>query len=148
MRKIYLTIFLSFFYFLTYSQVATSLNTPREITLRFIADYKQWNDFAFKNGDNLLLIEEKYKENIITKFCLPLKKFQNLAYGSQSSHCPLKEKIVSENTRSNVSVITTRFKDRTLGIVDNYEYHYVKVEDKWYLNEVYYVDSEGKYEGL
>lgn len=148
MQKKYFIYFLSFFYSFCFSQIDAKVNTPRELTLQFIQDYKQWNDFAFKNGDNTSLIEEKYREKIIYKYCLPSKSFQNIAFGSESSHCPLKEKIIAENTRTNVSVVNTRYKDHKLGIEDRYEYHYIKVDGKWYLNEVYYVDGEGKYEGL
>lgn len=148
MKKTYFIFFYFIFQSFCFSQVDKNLAAPRELTMRFIEDYKLWNEFAFKNGKDDALIEEKYKKDIIYKYCLPSKKFQNISFGSESSHCPLKEKIVSENTRTNVSVVSTKYKDAKLGVEERYEYHYVKVEGKWYLNEVYYVDDEGKYEGL
>ncbi|WP_136668723.1 hypothetical protein [Flavobacterium sp. H122] len=116
--------------------------------MQFIEDYKKWNDFAFANGKEELTIEENYKKEVIRKYCLPNKKFQNISFGSESSHCPLKEKIVSESTRTNVSVVATTYKDSKLGLEEKFEYHYVKVDGRWYLSEVYYIDGNGKYEGL
>jgi hypothetical protein len=148
MKKASFTILFVLLHLVVYSQFDRNSMSPRELTLSFIEDYKKWNDFAFNSEKDDVLIEEKYKNDIINKYCLTSKKYKNISFGSESSHCPLKEKIVFENTRTNVSVVTTKYKDIKLGLVENFEYHFVKFSGKWYLNEVYNIDKEGKYEGL
>ena len=72
-----------------------NLNTPSEITLEFIKDFKKWNDFAYNlslnNNNSDDLIEFEYKK-IITKFCQATKSHQGISIGSHSDHCPEKEK--------------------------------------------------------
>ena len=76
-----------------------NLNTPSEITLEFIKDFKKWNDFAYNinlnNNNSDDLIEFEYQK-IITKFCQANKSHQVISFGSHSDHCPEKEKISNE----------------------------------------------------
>jgi len=48
-----------------------NLNTPSEITLEFIKDFKKWNDFAYnlslEKSDNDELMELEYKKIILAK---------------------------------------------------------------------------------
>lgn len=123
--------------------------TPTELTLHFISDYKKWNDFAFQNAKEGVLIEEKYKNDLISYYCLPNKKYQNIAFSNESSHCPLKEKIIFQDIKSKAAIIRTLYKDPKLDFIQNiYEYHFDKIKNVWYLIEVYLVDKNGKYEGL
>lgn len=126
--------------------------TPSEITLEFIKDFKKWNDFAYNlslnNNNSDDLIESEYKK-IITKFCQATKFHQGISYGSHSNHSPEFEKITKAIVRKESAIIKTKFVDPNNSFRNaNYEYHFVKIENKWFLEEVYLVDKDGKYEGL
>lgn len=126
--------------------------TPSEITLEFIKDFKKWNDFAYNlslnNNNSDDLIESEYKK-IITKFCQATKFHQGISYGSHSNHSPEFEKITKAIVRKESASIKTKFVDPNNSFRNaNYEYHFVKIENKWFLEEVYLVDKDGKYEGL
>ncbi len=130
----------------------TNLKTPAEITLEFINDYKKWNDFANnlsmndKNSDEI--IELEYKK-IITKYCQANKTYQGISFGSHSNHCPEFEKITKAIVKKESAVIKTKFVDPSNSFRNaNYEYHFVKIENNWFLEEVFLVDKEEKYEGL
>ena len=128
------------------------LKTPSEITLEFIKDFKKWNDFAYNlslnNNNSEDLIESEYKK-IIIKFCQATKSHQGISFGSHSDHCPEKEKISKEIIKKNSAIIKTKFKDPKNSFLDaEYEYHFIKIENNWFLEEVYLVDEDGKYEGL
>ena len=145
MRIIYLIILSLFLQYRVVSQ-ESSLNTPSKLTIEFIKDYKKWNDLAYslnQNGKEYEIIEKEYKK-IISKYCLEGKIHQGISFGSDSNHCPEREKIKTDK-----AIITTKFKDKMFDYLESdYEYHYIKVNDKWYLEEIYLIDEEGKYEGL
>lgn len=126
-------------------------NDPSKLTIEFIKDYKKWNDYAYnlsqtKNNDEN--IEKEYKK-IISKYCQLGKIHQGISFGSDSNHCPEKEKISKEIIKKNSAIIKTKFKDPKNSFLDaEYEYHFIKIENNWFLEEVYLVDEDGKYEGL
>ena len=126
-------------------------NDPSKLTIEFIKDYKKWNDYAYnlsqtKNNDEN--IEKEYKK-IISKYCQLGKIHQGISFGSDSNHCPEKEKISKEIIKKNSAIIKTKFKDPKNSFLDaEYEYHFIKIENNWFLEEVFLVDKEGKYEGL
>lgn len=127
-------------------------NTPSEITLEFIKDFKKWNDYAYNlslvKSDNDEQIELEYKK-IISKFCKENKKHQEISFGSHSNHSPEFEKITKTIVKKESAIIKTKFIDPSNSFRNaNYEYHFVKIENKWFLEEVYLVDKDGKYEGL
>lgn len=73
-------------------------NDPSKLTIEFIKDYKKWNDYAYnlsqtKNNDEN--IANEYKK-IISKYCQLGKIHQGISFGSDSNHCPEKEKISKE----------------------------------------------------
>ena len=126
-------------------------NDPSKLTIEFIKDYKKWNDYAYnlsqtKNNDEN--IEKEYKK-IISKYCQLGKIHQGISFGSDSNHCPEKEKISKEIIKKNSAIIKTKFKDPKNSFLDaEYEYHFIKIENNWFLEEVYLIDEDGKYEGL
>ena len=127
-------------------------NTPSEMTLEFIKDFKKWNDYAYnlslERSDNNEIIELEYKK-IISKFCKENKKHQGISFGSHSNHSPEFEKITKAIVKKESAIIKTKFIDPNNSFRNaNYEYHFVKIENKWFLEEVYLVDEDGKYEGL
>lgn len=138
--------------FLLIAQSVFCQNSPKELTTAFIKDYKKWNDSAFRLGNTKTanrdeLISKSYGQ-LIAKYCQPGKKHQPIAYGSDSNHSMEQESIVDEKVIENKAIITTNFKNIGLEYFDTYEYHFIKVKDKWFLEEVYFVDNGNKYEGL
>ncbi len=129
--------------------------TPSEITKSYMSDYKTWNDLAQsqyeEEGEKEKAkreIEEAYQQ-LITKYCQAGKKHQPLAFGSESIHHPEHEKIISEKIKGNKAIVKTEYKkSEPVKITDHYEYHFIKIGSQWFLEEVYYVDEDGKYEGL
>ena len=124
-----------------------------QIVKSFIKNYNDWNTFAVENSktstnsenDPTFLLYQK----LINKFCPSNKEFQGLAYGGESSHNPENEKIISVIESGNVGVVNTTQTD-VRDFKTDYEYHFVKNNDKWLLEEVYYIDcfSGVKYEAL
>ncbi len=95
-------------------------------------------------------IEAEYKK-IIRKYCRPNYKHLSIAFGSDSAHDPENEVIVSVKTENNKSVVKTKLMKETDGktkYTDEYEFHLTYENNRWYLEQVYYVDEEGRYEGL
>ena len=127
--------------------------TPAEITIAFIEDYKKWNDYAFQQSrenknNHDQNIKNAYQE-LIFKFCSKNKKYQPLAYGSKSNHCPDQEYIVSESIVGETAVIKTKFQDKKYDFISNeFEYIFAVESGKWILEEVFLVDKTGKYKGL
>ncbi|WP_345276747.1 hypothetical protein [Litoribaculum gwangyangense] len=145
-----------FFIIITFStscfcQKADSL-TPEELTLAFIKDYYEWNEYAFRtdrgNGSNDAEIERNYRK-IIRKYCIPQKDYQGITFGSESSHHPEYEKIVTTDSKESKVIIKTHFNDpnHPYSIAD-WEYHFLFIKGKWLLEEVYYIAEEAKYKAL
>ncbi|WP_299246565.1 hypothetical protein [uncultured Aquimarina sp.] len=88
-------------------------------------------------------------DDLILKFCDSEKKYQGLAYGSESSHCIEQEQIIEELISEDKAIVKTLFKNKKFDFIQhNYEYHFEKIKDRWVLNEVYLVDDDGQYECL
>jgi len=129
------------------------MKTPTELTKEFIIEYKKWNDFAYATKGN----EDensKYKigkmyDDLILKFCSPEKKYQGLAYGSDSDHCPKQELVTEEIIDSTKAIVKTKFTNEKFSFIEHdFEYHFVLNENKWILEELYLVDDDGKYKSL
>lgn len=130
-----------------------TMTNPTELTKEFIKDYKEWNDFAYGlNGSNDTKSDNeigKMYDDLILKFCSPEKKYQGLAYGSDSDHCPEQERVISEKIESTKAIVKTKFINKKFSfITHDYEYHFTLSENKWILEELYLVDDEGKYKSL
>ena len=128
---------------------------PESLVKEFICDYLAWNNraHALTEGDSSEsaddLIESGWRQ-LIQKFCLPNFKGQPIAYGSESSHAPEREKIISIDTKDDAAIIRTRVKasDPNSDFCADYEYDLIQASGRWYLEQVYYVDDEGRYPGL
>lgn len=134
-------------------QSLTGQNNPEEITKNFIKEYKVWNDSAFllHNSNNPLAesIAEKEYKALIEKYCIPNKKYQNLAFGNPSSHSTEEETITKSKISQNKAIVKTKFKDKNFDyLINHYEYHFVLINGKWLLEEVYFVDDDKKYPAL
>ncbi|TDT50526.1 NTF2 fold immunity protein of polymorphic toxin system component [Maribacter spongiicola] len=129
------------------------MKKPTDLTKEFISDYKEWNDFAFKSKENKTE-DFKFKigkmyDDLILKYCSPNKKYQGLAYGSSSNHCPNQEVILDELIDNNTAIVKTKFTNEKFSFLQhNYEYHFILENGKWILEELYLVDDDGKYKSL
>lgn len=134
-------------------QNAISQSNPEQLTKEFIKEYKVWNDLAFqldqdKNPLASSLAEKSYKE-LIQKYCDKNKVYQFLAFGSKSLHSPEEEIVTKSKIKNKKAIVSTRFKDKNFDfLINNYEYHFVLIDGKWLLEEVYLIDEDGKYPGL
>ena len=120
------------------------------IVKAFINDYEEWNTFAFKNSEtsNNTIDDPtfiKYKA-MIEKYCPPNKKFQGLSYSSVSSHSLITEEITSTEIDGENAIVKTKQTDSS-GYPSFYEYEFINLNGKWYINELYYNDGQ-KYESL
>ena len=129
------------------------MKTVSELTKSFIVEYKNWNDFAYKLN-NVDSEKSHYKigkmyDDIILKYCGSEKKYQGLAYGSDSNHCPEQEQVLKELIETSKAIVFTKFVNKKFNFLShNYEYHFTLVDHKWILDEVYLVDDNGKHKSL
>lgn len=115
---------------------------PEEITAAFIADYKEWNDFAFAvagDGIDFDAAEEAY-DALIAKYCRPGKQRQGLAFGGDSAHSPETSRIIGVTGRSDRSKVTVR-ETGAHGYDPTYVFDFIREEGRWYLDELYFLDD-------
>lgn len=135
---------------------ADVMKDPESIVLAFIQDYKSWNDRAHEEAESLEHSEqamdraEAEYEKLLSKYCRPGFSGEPIAFGSQSSHDISREKVVSVIIDGKNAIVKTKHTDKrgSLEMEDDYEYHLSLDGARWYLEQVYYVDADGKYEGL
>jgi hypothetical protein len=124
--------------------------TPESLVRQYFVDFKKWNDRASARSDtdrSMDRAEADYAK-LLRKFCLPGFKGKPIAYGSESSHSPDGESIVSSKLLKTTAIVNTQSKSPSHGFLSDYEYHLSYQSGRWYLVEVYYVDPDGKYPGL
>ncbi len=128
--------------------------SPEKLTLSFIKDFKDWNDYAMS-------LEESYDEksgwkigraydDLILKYCRESLKYQPLAYGSESRHNPEKEKIINVKKGEKSAIVYTKH-ERRIGNADLsnfYEYRFEWEANRWFLTSVAVVIDGMRYEGL
>lgn len=125
--------------------------TPEQLVVAFQHDYKVWNDQSFKNRqpsgnpDAMKVAEQRYSD-MLKKYTRPDFHGEAIAYGSESSHDPAKEKITGKKVAANTAIITTTFAGEYYSPV--YEYHFIKEGEQWYLTQLFLVDEDGKYPSL
>ncbi len=129
------------------------LKSPSDLAKEFIIDYYEWNNYAVKKDQEKTAtddakIEKKYRK-IIRKYCGTKKDYQGISYGTLASHNPKYEKIVDQLLEGSKAIVITKYIDpeRSYDYAD-YEYHFIRKKNRWFLEEVYYVDEEGKYKSL
>ncbi len=128
------------------------MDSPRSLVYSYLNDYQQWNNKAYSlseaevenTGEAMKMAKDLYHENIISKYCQPNFKGEPIAFGSESSHDPENELILTEKIDGNNATITTKHTDRN-GFVADYEYRLTKDNARWFLDAVDYVDLDGKY---
>ncbi len=134
------------------NQSVAKFNESPEILVRqFQQDYMEWNDQAFSLRDSkpneYMDLEGKAWRTLLTKYTLPDFVGEPIAFGSESSHDPNKEKILSVKNTNNIAVVTTQYL-----VPDGYspihEYHLIFQDGRWYLTQVYLADEGQLYPGL
>ena len=89
-------------------------------------------------------IQEKYRA-LVSHWCVDEVTPQPAAYGSDPSHNPESEKLVSAATADDTCWVQTE--DTESGTI--HEYHLRREGEKWLVEHLFYVDDDGiKYECL
>lgn len=105
--------------------------------------------YATKRAELFSKIDAEYKK-MLEKYCRPNYKHLNVAFSSESSHDPYNETIVSVTTQHDKSIVKTK-RRMLVGdtkYTDDFEFYLTYENDQWHLEQIYYVNEEGKYEGL
>lgn len=130
--------------------------TPEGLVRAFMADYRDWNDRAYRSTGaqgtterSMAAVQADY-DRLLSRYCRPDFKGEPIAFGSEADHDPAVETVLSVHTDGERSVVKTRHRRRVAGLLmeDDYEYRLSREHGRWYLDQVYYVDSEGKCPGL
>ena len=127
---------------------------PGDLVLAFIEDYFEWNSEAVKLGgikfehstDTHNRIQHSYRK-LLDKYCRPGFEGEPIAFGTESSHEPNKEVIISEDIGDSKASIRTRHTDQ-FGFEAEHEYRFELEGSRWYLVAVDYIDGNEKYPGL
>ncbi len=127
---------------------------PQELVLQFIEDYFEWNSQAVELGgrhfklspDDHVRIEQDYRK-LLDKYCRPGFQGEPIAFGTESSHNPDKEVIVSQAIDDSEAAITTRHTDQ-FGFETEHEFRFEREGSRWFLVAVDYIDGGEKYPGL
>lgn len=124
--------------------------SPEQMVVAFQHDYKIWNDESFQNRRpddvNAMKTAEQNYAALLKKYTQPDFHGEPVAYGSDASHDPAREKIIGKNIQKHEAVITTQLSAEYYSPV--YEYHFKQEKQKWYLTQIYLVDEDGKYPSL
>jgi hypothetical protein len=126
-------------------------SSPEQLVVAFQHDYKIWNDESFQNRQpdndgNAMRIAEQNYHALLKKYTKPDFRGEPIAYGSESSHDPLREKMTAQKIEDSRAIITTQVSGEYYSPV--YEYHFVKENRKWYMTQLFLVDEDGKYPSL
>ena len=127
------------------------MDSPRAVVNAFIADYLEWNRTAYQrqcdNPNGFIDEVLKLHQDLLNKFCEPGFIGEPIAFGSNSSHDPRREKIVFEEVSDISAVLRTTQRDENEFVAD-YEYRLVFKSNRWFLLAVDYIDADGLYPGL
>ncbi|WP_407198656.1 hypothetical protein [Citrobacter portucalensis] len=126
-------------------------NTPEQVVTAFQRDYKYWNDQSFQRNQNdgkqeVMLQAQKGWNELLKKYTKAGFQGEPIAFGSESSHDPEQEKIISVQITEKIAVVTTKLSRQYYSPI--YEYQLSKENDTWYLSQIFLVDDDGKYPSL
>lgn len=130
------------------SQNVNGAEKPEALVKSFQADYFSWNNYGIRIDSNhepiksMELIEKSYKK-LLRKYTLPEFKGEPVAYGSEPSHDPHNERIILTQLNGNSATIRTELLQPYYTSV--YDYHLINKDGRWYLTQVYLIDSDGQY---
>lgn len=92
------------------------------------------------------LISDAY-ELLLKTHCTDSGPRQGMAYGSDPSHDPERERIVGGIRQGDIWVLRTS-QASEYGGETIHEYELINVDQRWLINQVFYVDDEGRWESL
>lgn len=126
-------------------------NTPEQVVIAFQHDYKIWNDQTFQQSQthdakDIMPLAQKSWKQLLKKYTAPDFEGEPIAFGSESSHDPDLEKVISTKITDDNAVVTTRLSQQYYSPV--YEYQLFRDSNTWYLSQIFLVDEDGKYPGL
>lgn len=126
-------------------------NTPEQVVMAFQHDYKIWNDQTFqqsqtRDGKDIMPLAQKSWNELLKKYTAPDFAGEPIAFGSESSHDPDLEKVISTKITDDNAVVTTRLSQQYYSPV--YEYQLFRDSNTWYLSQIFLVDEDGKYPSL
>lgn len=82
--------------------------TPEQMVVAFQHDYKIWNDESFQNRRpddvNAMKTAEQNYAALLKKYTQPDFHGEPVAYGSDASHDPAREKIIGKNIQQQEAV--------------------------------------------
>ena len=84
---------------------------------------------------------------LIREWCVPEVEPQPVSFGSDPSHHPKTERLISASTKEGVCQVRTQQTNST-GFVSDYEYRLRLIDGSWLVESLLYVDEEGQYEAL
>lgn len=130
-------------------------SSPEKLLLEFMRDYKVWNDQSHQRSEReefseslMKSIEASWKK-LTDKYCRDGFQGEPIAFGSESLHDTSRETIISVKINANVAIAKTESKNSHIAnYSDNYEYALSYDGRRWFLEQIYYVDDEGKYPAL
>lgn len=93
-----------------------------------------------------MLQAQKGWNELLKKYTIPGFQGEPIAFGSESSHDPEQEKIISVQITEKIAVVTTKLSRQYYSPI--YEYQLSKENDTWYLSQIFLVDDDGKYPSL
>ena len=119
------------------------------LALRFMGDYKEWNDkamaideeYGWQSDKANNMVSESYRK-LIDNYCLPDHKHNPISYATNSSHDPMKSKTLGFEISGDFAVLKTEL-SKSEYYKPKYEYHFKNIDGKWYLDEIY-LDDDGE----
>ncbi|WP_330985925.1 MULTISPECIES: hypothetical protein [Enterobacterales] len=145
MKQLFIKLLLSVGLFMAGDVLA---NTPEQVVISFQRDYKSWNDqsFQFHGEKDAMLLAQKGWNELLSKYTKPGFQGEPIAFGSESSHDPEQEKILSTQITGGTAIVMTKLSKQYYSPI--YEYQLFKEKDTWFLSQIFLVDDDGKYPSL
>ena len=125
------------------------MNDPESLVRAFIGDYCRWSVRADELCATYPFIEAmeqadaEYTE-LLSRYCRADVYRQNIAFGSPPIHAPETEQIRSTTIDSDRAIVKTTNTAHS-GFEADYEYLFVLIGDRWFLEAIDYVTDEGRY---
>jgi hypothetical protein len=129
---------------------------PRLLVAEFIREFQRWNDRANDDASarpdeetDWKAIDAEWMDRVIGRFCRPGFRAGPIAFGSDSRHHPEREEILSADVSGDRATVKTRAAVPILADRYNqYEYELTRDGGRWYLEQLFYVDEEGRWPEL
>lgn len=130
---------------------AGSPSAPEELVRMFQADYFNWNNAAValdhdSDPEGAMAEAEARYAKLLTRYTMPGFKGYGVTFGDDPAHDPARERVLESRIDGDSALVRTEFTQD--GYSPVYEYELMKSDGRWYLTEIYLVDSDGRHPGL